>query len=238
MTRRRASRKEDKPAADLAGLEAALGHRFRDRALLVQALTHASAAASRGQSNERLEFLGDRVLGLVVAALLLKTFPDEDEGQIAYRFSALVASPTLARVAGEIGLAPHVRLSDSERAAGGGDNPTLLANCCEAVIAAVFLDGGLDPARALVRRHWRPLIEETASPPKDAKTMLQEWAQAQGLALPQYRVSGRTGPAHAPLFLVEVRVEDRPPVQAQGASKRAAEQSAAALMLRRIEAGT
>ncbi len=238
MTRRKASRSDDKPAADLAGLEAALGHRFRDPSLLIQALTHASAAASRGLSNERLEFLGDRVLGLAVASLLLDSFPDEDEGRIAYRFSALVMSPTLARVAHEIGLAAHVRLSENEQAAGGRDNPTLLANCCEAVIAAVFLDGGLEPAQAFVRRHWRPLMDEAAAPPKDAKTTLQEWAQAQGLPLPGYRVAGQSGPGHAPVFRVEVAVAGRPAAQAEGPSKRAAEQAAAALMLRRLGVAT
>jgi len=237
MTRREASR-SDAPAADLAGLEAALGYRFENPALLAQALTHSSAAASRGQSNERLEFLGDRVLGLTIAALLLETFPDEDEGQISYRFSALVMSPTLARIAAAIGLPAHVRLSESEQAGGGSDNPALLANCCEAVIAAIFLDGGLEPAQAFIRRHWRELVDEAAEPPKDAKTMLQEWAQAEGLPLPRYRVAGQKGPGHALVFRVEVTVQDRPPAEAEGPSKRAAEQTAAALMLRRIGAET
>ena len=238
MTRRKASRSDDKPAADLTGLEAALGYSFHNPALLAQALTHSSAAASRDQSNERLEFLGDRVLGLTVAGLLLETFPDEDEGQISYRFSALVMSPTLARVAAAVGLPPHVRRSEGEQAAGGRDNPTLLANCCEAVIAAIYLDGGLEAAQAFVRRHWRGLMDEAAEPPKDAKTLLQEWAQAQGLPLPRYRIAGQKGPGHAPLFLVEVAVQDRPPAEAEGPSKRAAEQAAAALMLRRLGAET
>lgn len=238
MTRRKASRSDDKPAADLAGLETALGYSFHNPALLAQALTHSSAAASHDQSNERLEFLGDRVLGLTVAGLLLETFPDEDEGQISYRFSALVMSPTLARVAAVVGLPPHVRLSESEQTAGGRDNPTLLANCCEAVIAAIYLDGGLEAAQGFVRRHWRGLMDEAAEPPKDAKTLLQEWAQALGLPLPRYRIAGQKGPGHAPVFLVEVAVQDRPPAQAEGPNKRAAEQAAAALMLRRLGAET
>ena len=238
MTRRKPKGPGDAAPSDIAGLEARLAYRFKDPGLLVQALTHSSAAGSRGQSNERLEFLGDRVLGLIVARLLLETYPDEDEGQASYRFSALVKSPTLHRVAESVGLEPYMRLSEGEAASGGRDNAALIADCCEAVIAALFIDGGLDAAESFVRRHWLPLLEEQPLPPKDAKTTLQEWAQAQGLPLPEYRVAGQRGPGHAPVFRVAVKVDTLPMAEAEGPSKRAAEQAAAELMPRRLGSGT
>jgi ribonuclease-3 len=234
MTRRKPRGRGAALPPDIAGLETRLGHRFKTPDLLVQALTHSSAADDRRRSNERLEFLGDRVLGLIVARLLLETYPDEDEGQVSYRFSALVKSPTLYRVAESVGLEPYVRLSEGEASAGGRDNAALIANCCEAVIAALFIDGGLDAAETFVRRHWQPLLKEQPLPPKDAKTTLQEWAQGQGLPLPEYRVAEQRGPGHAPVFRVAVTVETLPTTEAEGPSKRAAEQSAAELMLRRI----
>ncbi|MFQ5765777.1 MAG: ribonuclease III [Rhodospirillales bacterium] len=236
MSRRTTQLSRGAAADDLGGLEKSLGHRFKDRELLVRAVTHSSAASSRVRSNERFEFLGDRVLGLVVARLLVDTFPDEAEGELGYRFTALVRSETLARVAGDIGLAPYVRLSKAEADAGGRENPNLLANCCEAVIAALYLDGGLAAGEAFIGRHWRPLMAEDPVPPKDAKTVLQEWAQAQGLPLPRYRVTGEKGPAHSPVFLVEATIQGREPARAEGANKRAAEQAAAQILLQRIEA--
>jgi len=224
-------------AQDPAGLEDALGHRFENPQLLTQALTHSSAARDRLDANERLEFLGDRVLGLVLAGLLLEVFPGEKEGAIAYRFSALARSESLARVAQEIDLARHIELSSSEEGAGGRENAGILADCCEAVIAALFLDGGLEAAETFIRRYWRPLMDENPAPPKDAKTMLQEWAQAQGLPLPEYRVTKEEGPAHAPLFTLEVTVHEMKPATGQGPSKRAAEQNAAEAFLARIDSG-
>lgn len=214
-------------------LEERLGHRFREPALLRQALTHASAAAP-GASNERLEFLGDRVLGLIVAALLFERFPGETEGALARRFTALVRREALAHVAETIELGAHLVLSAGEEEAGGRANPGTLADACEAMIAALFLDGGLAAAEAFVRRRWLPLLDEAVPPPKDAKTALQEWAQDRGLPLPVYRETGRSGPAHAPTFSIEVQVAGRPPASASGPSKRAAEQSAAAELLRRL----
>lgn len=224
----------------LAALEDALGHRFADRSLLQTALTHssfASGAVPPLASNERLEFLGDRVLGLLVAEMLYRQFGAEEEGKLARRHAALVMRDALARVADEIGLADHLRLSRGEDETGGRENPGLLADACEAVIAALFLDGGLDAAAGFVRARWQPLVAEDVTPPKDAKTALQEWAQARGRPLPRYREKGRTGPDHAPEFSVEVRVEGVGAVVASGPSKRAAERAAAERMLARVEGG-
>ena len=218
----------------LERLEKALGHRFSQRQLLRQALTHSSTArdrAGRGFTNERLEFLGDRVLGLAIADLLYERFPGEDEGALAKRFTALVRREALARVAADIGLARHIVLAPGEEEAGGRDNPSLLADTCEAVIAALFLDSGWETAARFVRSRWEPLMAEDVEPPVDAKTTLQEWAQGRGLALPAYSVVERLGLAHAPTFTVEVRVKGRDPARATGSSKRAAEQGAAKAML-------
>ena len=223
--------------SDLAGLQDILGHHFEKPGILIQALTHSSATRDRLDANERLEFLGDRVLGLVLAGMLLEAFPGEKEGEVAYRFSALARSESLTRVAEGIGLAPHIELSPGEEEAGGRRNASILADCCEAVIAALFLDGGLEAAEAFIRRHWRPLMDEELAPPKDAKTMLQEWAQGRGLPLPEYRVTGQQGHDHAPRFTVEVTVHEKKPASGQGASKRAAEQTAAEALLALINPG-
>ena len=220
---------------NLDGLQERLGHRFNNPKLLVQALTHSGATRDRLQSNERLEFLGDRVLGLALAGMLLDSFPGEAEGKIAYRFSALARAQSLARVALDIGLAPYVRLARGEEEIGGRDNPSIQADCCEAIIAALYLDGGLKVAETFVHEHWRPLMSEDLAPPKDAKTLLQEWAQARGLALPVYRVTNEEGPAHAPRFTVEASVHEMKPATGEGASKQAAEQNAAETLMDRIQ---
>jgi ribonuclease-3 len=219
-------------------LGAILGHRFSRPELAREALTHSSAAqgtAGRPTSYERLEFLGDRVLGLVVALLLFERFAGESEGHLARRHAELVRKETLARVATAIDLGRHVRLARGEEEAGGRDNPAILADACEAVIAALFLDGGFEAAAAFIGRHWAPLIEADLTPPKDAKTALQEWAQGRGLDLPLYREIGRDGPPHAPLFKVEVSIEGHVPEVADGPSKRTAEQAAAGALLARLE---
>lgn len=215
-----------------------LGHRFSRPELLREALSHSSAAqgpAGRPVSYERLEFLGDRVLGLVVARLLFDRFAGESEGHLARRHAELVRKESLARVAVELALGRHIRLSRGEEEAGGRDNPAILADVCEAIIAAIFLDGGFEAAAAFIGRHWSPLIEEDLTPPKDAKTALQEWAQGRGLDLPFYREVGRKGPPHAPVFEVEVSIEGHSPEVASGPSKRAAEQAAAGTLLARLE---
>ncbi len=221
----------------LATLEERLGHAFARSDLLHRALTHASTgsrADGRGASNERLEFLGDRVLGLVIASLLYRSFPDEDEGALARRHAALVQREALARVAVDVGLPDHVLMSPSEEEAGGRRNPGLLADACEAVIAALYLDGGLGAAERFIEAHWQALVDEHTQPPKDAKTRLQEWAQGRGLALPVYAETERHGPAHAPVFTIEVSLQGQAPASASGPSKRAAEQAAAQALLARI----
>lgn len=220
----------------LGGLESALGHEFENPDLLVQALTHSSASPERKNSNERLEFLGDRVLGLAIAGLLMETFADENEGKLGYRFSALARSESLARVATDVGLGAHIILSESEEDSGGRENANILADCCEAVIAALYLDGGLETAVTFIHRHWKPLMAEDPVPPKDAKTVLQEWAQSKGLPLPDYKVIGQKGPAHAPRFTIEATLHEIKPARGQGTSKQAAEQEAARVLLKRIEA--
>jgi ribonuclease-3 len=169
--------------------------------------------------------------------MLLERFPREDEGAIARRQTALVRRETLARVAEEIGLGEHIVMTRGEEETGGRTNPTLLADCCEAVIAAIYRDGGLEAARGFVHRYWRELVEEMAQPPLDAKTALQEWAQGRGLALPKYRETGREGPDHAPRFTVEAALDGFEPARAEGASKRAAEQAAAQALLDRLDDG-
>jgi ribonuclease-3 len=224
-------------AADPAGLAERLGHGFARPELLVRALTHPSAASRRGgidDSYERLEFLGDRVLGLIVADLLLVRFPREPEGALAVRHAELVRRETLAEVASEIGLDDYLRLAKGEEAAGERHNPALLSNACEAVIGALYLDGGLAAAEAFVEPLWRGRLEVDAHPPQDAKTGLQEWAQARALGLPKYREVGREGPAHEPHFTLEVEVAGQEPARGEGRSKRLAEQAAAARLLARL----
>lgn len=212
-----------------------LGHSFARPGLLADALTHPSVAQGRQQRRatpyERLEFLGDRVLGLVVAEMLFNRFPEEPEGALARRHAALVRREALARVAQIIDLPRHILLARGEEEAGGRANPALLADACEAVIGALFADGGLAPAKAFVTAQWEPLMEESAAPPKDAKTALQEWAQGLGRPLPIYTTVGMDGPPHDPIFQVSVSVEGLGSVTGSGSSKRVAEQAAAQAML-------
>lgn len=217
------------------GLERALGHDFNDPDLLSQALTHSSATPDPAKSNERLEFLGDRVLGLTLARLLIDSFPDEDEGKLGYRFSGLARAESLLRVAEDIGLGAYLILSEGEEDSGGRKNAGILADTMEAVIAALYLDAGFDAAAAFIEGHWRALMAENPEPPKDAKTKLQEWAQGQGLPLPEYLVTAEEGPAHAPLFTIRVSVHEMKPATGQGSSKQAAEQSAAEAFLEGLQ---
>ncbi|UCH73139.1 MAG: ribonuclease III [Rhodospirillales bacterium] len=212
-----------------------IGHRFNDPALARRALTHRSAGGRADETYERLEFLGDRVLALVVADMLYDAFPLEDEGALAKRLVALVRRETLAAVAMRLAVAPLIRLSRGEEEAGGRENPAILADVCESLIGAIYRDGGLGAARNFIERHWSALMEGTTEPPKDAKTSLQEWAQGRGLALPAYRQVARSGPDHAPRFTIEVSVGDFPPEIGMGPTKRSAEQSAAERLLARLE---
>lgn len=218
-------------------LDRRLAHAFTDRSLLDEALTHASMLG-RGRrsrpSNERLEFLGDRVLGLVIAARLIERFPKDPEGDLSRRQAALVRRETLAEIARDLDLGAWLEVARSEEEGGGRNNPAILADCLEAVIGALFLDGGLAAAEGFVRRQWEGRIEAMATPPRDAKTALQEWAQGRGLARPVYEVVRAEGPPHAPIFEVRVSLSDLAPLSASAPSKRAAEQAAADAMLRRL----
>ena len=185
---------------------------------------------------ERLEFLGDRVLGLVVADLLWRRFEGEPEGHLTRRHTHLVRRESLARVAEAIGLGRHLILSRAEAAAGAAGNPGILADACEALIAAIYLDGGFEAASSFVRRFWEPLIEEMEEPPRDPKTALQEWAQARGLALPAYELVATSGPDHAPRFTVAASVAGGERATATASSKRSAEALAAAMLLDRLAA--
>jgi ribonuclease III len=223
------------PAAQLAEL---LDHQFQRPSLLIEAVTHPSATPRRGISRrgyERLEFLGDRVLGLVVAELLWRRFPEETEGELTRRHTQLVRRETLAEVALTIGLSASIIVSPGEDAAGVRDNPSVLADVCEAVIAALYLDGGIDAAAQFVQRWWDTRLG--GAPPRDPKTALQEWAQARGLPLPDYRTVATEGPAHRRIFTVSVAVNGVPPATASGASKRAAETAAAAAALATLDLG-
>ena len=232
----------DAPPAD-DELSLRIGHVFARPALLAEALTHPSAVTpARGKGRrravqrhyERLEFLGDRVLGLVIADMLWHRFEREPEGHMTRRMADLVRRETVARVALEIGLDRHLVLSPSEAAAGAARNPSILADAGEAVIAAIYLDGGLPAAAAFIRRWWEKLIDDTAAPPRDPKTRLQEWAQARGLGLPAYRLVSTEGPDHAPRFTVAARVAQSDEASATASSKRAAESEAAAALLEQL----
>jgi ribonuclease-3 len=218
----------------MAAASERLGHDFARPDLLIEALTHPSMAG--GSNNQRLEFLGDRVLGLVIAEALLAQDPGASEGDLAPRLNALVRKETCAEVAQSIDLGAALRLGRSEALSGGRRRIALLGDAMEAAIAAVYLDAGLEAARALVLRLWGRRIAATRALAPDAKTALQEWAQARGLRPPDYVDCAREGPDHAPVFLVEARLEDGRTAAGRAPSKRAAQQRAAEALLALIEA--
>ena len=218
--------------------EAVLGHTFKRPALLREALTHRSAVHGRGRkhgSNERLEFIGDRVLGLVMAEWLAERFPNEQEGELGPRLAYLVSQPVLAAVAEAIGLDAVLSVARGEAKAGVTKRATVLADALEATLGALYLDGGLEIARNFIRHAWNDALIAQAEPPKDAKTALQQWAQKRGLALPSYHVMGRSGPSHDPEFDVAVTVGDLTATGRAG-NKRAAEQLAAEALMERLPA--
>ena len=212
----------------MTALEERIGYHFRDGDLLALALTHPSTG--RAQSNQRLEFLGDAVLGAIVTRLLYDAYPHEREGELARRHAALVRGDTLTAVAREIRLGEALSVGPSEQR----DTASNLEDALEALIGAIYLDGGMEAAEAFVVPRWKQLAGRTAEPPKDAKTALQEWAQARGLPVPVYTMVDSTGPAHAPEFTIEVMVQDQPPARAIAASKKQAEQLAAAELLKAL----
>jgi ribonuclease-3 len=219
-------------ARDRQELETSIGYRFRDSALLDEALTHATAAKAKGRANyQRLEFLGDRVLGLVIAEMLFDAFPAAKEGELSKRLSDLVRRETCAEVARDWGLAGFIRLGAREASSGGSERAPILADVCEALIGAVFLDDGFAAARTLVRSAFEDRMRARHRPSQDPKTALQEWAQARGLPTPVYRTQERSGPDHAPRFTISVEVDGFDAVSADAGSKRAAEQGAAEAFL-------
>jgi ribonuclease-3 len=217
-------------------LEERIGYRFSDLALLNSALSHISAlkgSRNRAGSYQRLEFLGDHVLGLVISDMLFRAFPKADEGELSRRLADLVRKETCAEIARAIDLGAAIRLGSSEVNAGGRKRPAILADVCEALIGAVYLDGGYAAAEAMVGRLWEARMRTTAQPLRDPKTVLQEWAQARGLPTPAYREVARSGPDHNPEFRVAVQLPQLAPAEGSGRSKRAAEQAAAAAMMAR-----
>lgn len=210
---------------------AKFGHRFKDAGLLSRALTHSSTGDA---DNERLEFLGDRILGFIIAELLIEQFPNEHEGALALKLNALVRMETCARVAEAAGIDRELILAPAEDRSGGRRKAAILGDACEAVIAALYLDGGLIAARKFVTKHWQPLMSEVTGDLRDPKNALQEWAQGRKLGTPSYRVSRREGPDHAPRFTVEVSVRGHEPATGEGMSLRAAEQAAARALMQRL----
>lgn len=218
-------------SADVEALYERVGHRFADTALLTRALTHMSAVSGTSKARlstyQRLEFLGDRVLGLVVAQALMQRFPADPEGALSRRLAALVRAETLARVALDLGVDGWLRPGTGAVAV----TESVLADTLESIIGALYLDAGLPVAERFVLERWAAMMLDTGEPLRDPKTALQEWAQARALPLPAYRLVEAAGPDHAPSFTVEVSVGDGPPATGEGRSKRTAEQTAAARLL-------
>lgn len=205
-------------------LENRIGHRFTQISLLEEALTHSSKSGKK-DSYERMEFLGDRVLSLVIAEQLFQKFPDENEGDLAKRHSMLVKQEALELIAEQVGMAEFMHYKQHS------PSKSMLADAVESVIAAIYLDAGFNVARHFIVKYWAPLMQDTAQPPEDPKSALQEWAQSQALALPVYNVIERSGPDHSPIFTVEVSLAGFDPKQGVGSSKQIAEKQAAIQLL-------
>ncbi|PYC49268.1 ribonuclease III [Litorivita pollutaquae] len=224
-----------KISAELKAFEGRIGYSFKEPALLVRAVTHSSMSTPNRDDNQRLEFLGDRVLGLVMCEALLEADKQASEGQLAPRFNALVRKEACADVARQIDLGAVLKLGRSEMISGGRRKNALLGDAMEAVIAAVYRDGGFAAAKDLVLRLWGNRIHEVEEDARDAKTALQEWAQARKLPPPVYREVTRKGPDHAPVFTISAELKTGESEAATAASKRAAEQAAAKALLQRLE---
>lgn len=214
-------------------LEEKIGYVFKDRNLLDRAMTHASAISDKSArfSYERLEFLGDRVLGLVIAEFLFRKFEGEPEGGLAPRLNVLVNRDACADASRRLGLDSFLILDHAEENAGGRQKASILSDICESLLGAVYLDGGLKPARAIIETTWAPMLKGLGKRPKDAKSALQEWAQGVGLAMPAYEIVGRGGPDHAPEFIARVQVGDLPPIEGRGPTKQEAQRMAALSLL-------
>ena len=221
-----------KTANAIGQLEKTLGHSFRNKDLLTQALTHPSL---EGEPNyQRLEFLGDRIIGMVAAEMVFKTFPEEREGKLSRRFSALVRRETLAQVAGDIDLAGHIRMTETTVRAGGRENLSILSDVVEALVGALFLEAGLTGAARFVEANWAKFLNNGKAP-KDPKSALQEWAQGRGRPLPEYQVLKSEGPDHAPRFTVSVSVEGAGSKTSTGSSKQEASVKAAEALFEQIQ---
>jgi ribonuclease-3 len=233
---KRTNRGLRKRSATASELEKTIDYRFKDRDLLERSLTHISAVSggSRANSYQRLEFLGDHVLGLIISDMLFQSFVKADEGELSRRLADLVRRETCADVAREMQLGEAIRLGSSEANAGGRTRTAILADVCEAVIGAVYIDGGFQAAVNLVEKFWGERMRVPAKPLRDPKTMLQEWAQARSLPTPDYKEVERTGPHHSPVFRISVTLPNREPAEGIGRSKRSAEQAAAEALLKLV----
>ena len=221
--------------SDFKDIEKLIGYEFKDKRYIAKALTHPSYATIKHIPNyERLEFLGDAVLDLVISEFLFDEFKEEQEGALAKRRSGLVRGETLANVARELGLGEHLKMSSGEEANNGKDNNTNLENTFEAIIGAIYIDGGLEEARKFTMTHLEEKARNMKEPPKDPKTLLQEKLQAVGKPTPIYEVISTEGPSHSPEFTIEIKVDGYDPAQAKGSSKKVAERAAALIMLEQI----
>ena len=225
-----------KLSADLISFQARLGYVFDHPKLLIEAVTHSSMSSQTRSDNQRLEFLGDRVLGLIIAQALFEKDMDAKEGLLAPRFNTLVRKETCAEVAQKIDLGSVLKLGRSEMVSGGRRKQAVLGDAMEAIIAAIYIDGGLSKAEKIILTLWGQRIEAVKSDARDAKTALQEWAQARGLNPPIYETMSRKGPDHAPVFEIEVRLETGEKQQAIAGTKRKAEQAAASVLLQDLGA--
>ncbi len=225
-----------KLSKDLSEFCDRIGHRFASPDLLIQAITHASMSSGARGHNQRLEFVGDRVLNLVIAEALFQDDPTASEGTLAPRYNALVRKETCAEIARAIDLGAVLKLGRSEMQSGGRRKDALLADALEAVIAAIYFDAGLDAARAIVLAHWGERVKTAESHVSNSKSALQEWAQALGLPTPVYTEISREGPPHSPKFVIEASLSDGRAATACAGSKRAAEQAAAAALLQKVSA--
>ena len=223
---------------DNAAIERMIGYGFRNPRLLQQAFVHRSLARTEASgaphNNQRLEFLGDAVLGMVIAEMLYQHYADAAEGELSRRLVALVNGEVLTDIARELNLGEYLQLSESESAHDGRNNASNLEDALEALIAAIYLDSGIEATRNFITRFWQRRLQTLITAPKDPKTTLQEWAQARSLPLPEYHVIAEEGPAHAPIFTIEISVQGYPAITAQGKNKKLAERDAASNMLRHL----
>lgn len=215
----------------IENLENILGYKYHNINLLKQALTHSSVSADVDKNYERLEFLGDRVLGLTIAALLYRIFPHEPEGSLSQRHTALVCKETVAMIAKRLELDKYMTVANEEIR----DNENVLCDVCEAVIGSIYIDSDCDRAIEFVNVHWKDLIDKNMAPPKDAKTKLQEVAHAKGHGVPVYKLEARKGSEHEPIFYISVEIVGLEPEKGEGKNKKLAEQAAAAKMLKKLE---